>query len=126
MYKNKITFIINNLAGSINNVFYKKKLLIINCFVSLQKKIVITINNNAQALAFIEYAKKLDFTIVEGFLDTQKDTIPNSTIEEDEYGIPIAHRDFLMKLSNQVKKNVAKRFYAKRTKMKTENDCNYR
>ena len=124
MYKNKITFIINNLAGSINNVFYKKKLLIINCFVSLQKKIVIpitiTINNNAQALAFIEYAKKLDFTIVEGFLDTQKDTIPNTTIEEDEYGIPIAHRDFLMKLSNQVKKNAAKRFYAKRAKMKTE------
>ena len=54
------------------------------------------------------------------FLDTQKDTIPNSTIEEDEYGIPIAHRDFLMKLSNQVKKNAAKRFYAKRAKMKTE------
>ena len=53
------------------------------------------------------------------FLDTQKDTISNSTIEEDEYGIPIAHRDFLMKLSNQVKKNVAKRFYAKRAKMKT-------
>ena len=124
MYKNRITFIINNLAGSINNVFYKKKLLIINCFVSLQKKIVIpitiTINNNAQALAFIEYAKKLDFTIVEGFLDTQKDTIPNTTIEEDEYGIPIAHRDFLMKLSNQVKKNAAKRFYTKRAKMKTE------
>ena len=120
MYKNKIAFIINNLAGSINNVFYKKKLLIINCFVSLQKKIVITINNNAQALAFIEYAKKLDFTIVEGFLDTQKDTIPNSTIEEDEYGIPIAHRDFLMKLSNQAKKNAAKRFYTKRAKMKTE------
>ena len=47
--------------------------------------ITITINNNnAQALAFIEYAKKLDFTIVEGFLDTQKDTIPNTTIEEDE------------------------------------------
>ena len=66
--------------------------------------ITITINNNAQALAFIEYVKKLDFTIVEGFLDTQKDTISNSTIEEDEYGIPIAHRDFLMKLSNQVKK----------------------
>lgn len=79
--------------------------------------ITITINNNnAQALAFIEYAKKLDFTIVEGFLDT----IPNTTIEEDEYGIPIAHRDFLMKLSNQVKKNAAKRFYAKRAKMKTE------
>lgn len=83
--------------------------------------ITITINNNnAQALAFIEYAKKLDFTIVEGFLDTQKDTIPNTTIEEDEYGIPIAHRDFLMKLSNQVKKNAAKRFYVKRAKMKTE------
>ena len=99
-----------------------------NCLLSivlyLCKKIVmpitITINNNAQALAFIEYAKKLDFTIVEGFLDTQKDTIPNTTIEEDEYGIPIAHRDFLMKLSNQVKKNAAKRFYAKRAKMKTE------
>jgi len=55
--------------------------------------ITITINsNNAQALAFIEYAKKLDF----------------------------AHRDFLMKLSNQVKKNAAKRFYTKPAKMKTE------
>ena len=93
-------------------------------FCIFAKKIVIPIritsNNNAQALAFIEYAKKLDFTIVEGFLDTQKDTIPNSTIEEDEYGIPIAHRDFLMKLSNQAKKNAAKHFYAKRAKMKTE------
>ena len=54
------------------------------------------------------------------FLDTKKDTISNSTIEEDEYGIHIAHRDFLMKLSNQVKKNAAKRFYTKRAKMKTE------
>ena len=101
-----------------------------NCLLSIvlylcKKKIVmpitITINsNNAQALAFIEYAKKLDFTIVEGFLDTQKDTIPNTTIEEYEYGIPSAHRDFLMKLSNQVKKNAAKRFYTKRAKMRTE------
>lgn len=89
--------------------------------------ITITINNNnAQALAFIEYAKKLDFTIVEGFLDTQKDTIPNTTIEEDEYGIPIAHRDFLMKLSNQVKKTQPNAFTPNVLKWKQKNDCNYR
>lgn len=35
--------------------------------------ITITINsNNAQVLAFIEYAKKLDFTIVEGFFRYSK------------------------------------------------------
>ena len=34
--------------------------------------ITITINNNAQALAFIEYAKKLDFTIVVRFFRYSK------------------------------------------------------
>ena len=56
-------------------------------------------NNSKEALAFAAYAKTLDFVKTEEIEE-----------EVDEYGIPIAHRNFIMSLSRDIKKKGAKRF----------------
>lgn len=72
---------------------------------------IITItDNNPQALAFVEYAKKLDFTKV--FMDKEVDEIIsyNDDLEEDEYGIPIKYREEIMAMSKESNRNIARRW----------------
>ena len=74
---------------------------------------IITItDNNPQALAFVEYAKKLDFTKVS--MDKEVDEIIsyNDDLEEDEYGIPIKYREEIMAMSKQSNRNMTKRWEA--------------
>ena len=72
---------------------------------------IITItDNNPQALAFVEYAKKLDFTKVSMGKEVDEIISYNEDLEEDEYGIPIKYRDEIMALSKKVNKAVAKRW----------------
>ncbi|VDG81471.1 Uncharacterised protein [Capnocytophaga ochracea] len=72
---------------------------------------IITItDNNPQALAFVEYAKKLDFTKVS--MDKEVDEIIsyNDDLEEDEYGIPIKYREEIMAMSKESNRNIARRW----------------
>ena len=62
-------------------------------------------NNSKEALAFAAYAKTLDFV---------------KTEEVDEYGIPIAHRDFIMSLSRDIKKGAAKRYFKRMAEREAE------
>lgn len=65
-------------------------------------------NNSKEALAFAAYAKTLDFVKTEETED-----------EVDEYGIPVAHRDFIMSLSREVKKKAAKRYFKRMAERET-------
>ena len=67
-------------------------------------------DNNPQALAFVQYAKKLDFVKVTKNKDFKETVTPIDDLEEDEYGIPIKYRDEIMALSKKVNKAVAKRW----------------
>ena len=61
---------------------------------------IITItDNNPQALAFVEYAKKLDFTKVSMSKEVDEIISYNDDLEEDEYGIPIKYREEIMAMS---------------------------
>jgi hypothetical protein len=64
-------------------------------------------NNSKEALAFAAYAKTLDF-------------VKTEEIEVDEYGIPIAHRDFIMSLSRDIKKKGAKRYFKRMAEREAE------
>ena len=83
----------------------------------------ITLNNDSpQALAFVEFAKDLDFLKVTKKRETQKALAKPEIddLEEDEYGIPIKYRDEIMALSKKVNKAVAKRWEAAIAKREQE------
>ena len=72
---------------------------------------IITItDNNPQALAFVEYAKKLDFTKVSMSKEVDEIISYNDDLEEDEYGIPIKYREEIMAMSKQSNRNIARRW----------------
>ena len=66
-------------------------------------------NSSEMALAFLEYVKSLPFVKVE--VPKSKKETSASSMEILEDGIPIAHRDFIMELSQDVKKGFAKRYF---------------
>ena len=65
-------------------------------------------DNNPQALAFVQYAKKLDFVKVTQNKDFKETVTPIDDLEEDEYGIPIKYRDKIMAMSKESNKNIAR------------------
>ena len=67
-------------------------------------------DNNPQALAFVQYAKKLDFVKVTKTKDVKATVTPIDDLEEDEYGIPIKYRDKIMAMSKKSNKNIARRW----------------
>lgn len=72
---------------------------------------IITItDNNPQALAFVEYAKKLDFTKVSMGKEVDEIISYNEDLEEDEYGIPIKYREEIMAMSKESNRNIARRW----------------
>ena len=72
---------------------------------------IITItDNNPQALAFVEYAKKLDFTKVSMSKEVDEIISYNDDLEEDEYGIPIKYREEIMAISKESNRNIARRW----------------
>nr|WP_314785360.1 glutaredoxin-2 domain protein [uncultured Capnocytophaga sp.] len=72
---------------------------------------IITItDNNPQALAFVEYAKKLDFTKVSMSKEVDEIISYNEDLEEDEYGIPIKYREEIMAMSKESNRNIARRW----------------
>ena len=73
-------------------------------------------DNNPQALAFVQYAKKLDFVKVTKNKDFKETVTPIDDLEEDEYGIPIKYRDEIMAISKTVNKGIAKRWNADKYK----------
>ena len=88
-------------------------MLIIFYFCQKKKIIpyIITItDNNPQALAFVEYAKKLDFTKVSMSKEVDEIISYNDDLEEDEYGIPIKYREEIMAMSKESNRNIARRW----------------
>ena len=82
---------------------------------------IITItDNNPQALAFVEYAKKLDFTKVSMSKEVDEIISYNDDLEEDEYGIPIKYRDEIMALSKESNRNMTRRWEAAIAKREQE------
>lgn len=75
---------------------------------------ILKVNNNSEwAAAFLEYVKSLPFVEIE-LPKAKGKAIAFSSVEileEDEDGIPIAHRDFIMELSKEVKRGFAKRYF---------------
>ena len=72
---------------------------------------IITItDNNPQALAFVEYAKKLDFTKVSMSKEVDEIISYNDDLEEDKYGIPIKYREEIMAMSKESNRNIARRW----------------
>ena len=67
-------------------------------------------DNNPQALAFVEYAKKLDFTKVSMSKEVDEIISYNEDLEEDEYGIPIKYREEIMAMSKESNRNIARRW----------------
>ena len=67
-------------------------------------------DNNPQALAFVQYAKKLGFVKVTKNKDFKEVVTPIDDLEEDEYGIPIKYRDKIMAMSKESNKNIARRW----------------
>ena len=71
---------------------------------------ILKVNKNREwAAAFLEYGKSLPFVEIE--LPKGKAVASPSVeiLEEDEDGIPIAHRDFIMELSKETNRNIARR-----------------
>ena len=74
----------------------------------------ITINSNsAQAESLVQFLKSLDFVYVKKKKETKAATIAPKVLEEDEDGMPLAYKDFILDLSKKTKKAAAKRFYEK-------------
>ena len=67
-------------------------------------------DNNPQALAFVQYAKKLDFVKVTKNKDFKETVTPIDDLEEDEYGIPIKYHNKIMAMSKESNKNIARRW----------------
>ena len=73
---------------------------------------ILKVNNNSEwAAAFLEYVKSLPFVEIELPKAKGKAIASPSVeiLEEDEDGIPIAHRDFIMELSKETNINIARR-----------------
>lgn len=74
----------------------------------------ITINSNsAQAESLVQFLKSLDFVDVKKKKEAKAATIVPEVLEEDEDGMPLAYKDFILDLSKKTKKAAAKRFYEK-------------
>ena len=74
---------------------------------------VLKVDNNSEfAQSFLEFVQTLPYVKIELPKDakrTKKEA--EEPLEEDEDGIPIAHRDFIMELSRDVKKGFAKKYF---------------
>lgn len=74
----------------------------------------ITINSNsAQAESLVQFLKSLDFVDVKKKREAKASTVAPKVLEEDEDGMPLAYKDFILDLSKKTKKAAAKRFYEK-------------
>ena len=74
----------------------------------------ITINSNsAQVESLVKFLKSLDFVDVKKKRDAKVATVAPKVLEEDEDGMPLAYKDFILDLSKKTKKAAAKRFYEK-------------
>lgn len=76
----------------------------------------ITINSNsAQAESLVQFLKSLDFVDVKKKREAKVATVAPKVLEEeeDEDGMPLAYKDFILDLSKKTKKAAAKRFYEK-------------
>ncbi|WP_456063464.1 hypothetical protein [Capnocytophaga leadbetteri] len=74
---------------------------------------VLKVDNNSEfAQSFLEFVQTLPYVKIElpkVAKRTKKEV--EEPLEEDEDGIPIAHRDFIMELSRDVKKGFAKKYF---------------
>lgn len=74
---------------------------------------VLKVDNNSEfAQSFLEFVQTLPYVKIElpkVAKRTKKEA--EKPLEEDEDGIPIAHRDFIMELSRDVKKGFAKKYF---------------
>jgi len=74
---------------------------------------VLKVDNNSEfAQSFLEFVQTLPYVKIElpkVAKPTKKEA--EEPLEEDEDGIPIAHRDFIMELSRDVKKGFAKKYF---------------
>ena len=74
----------------------------------------ITINSNsAQAESLVQFLKSLDFVDVKKKKEAKVATVAPKVLEEDEDGMPLDYKDFILDLSKKTKKAAAKRFYEK-------------
>ena len=74
----------------------------------------ITINSNsAQAESLVQFLKSLDFVDVKKKREAKAATDAPNVLEEDEDGMPLAYKDFILDLSKKTKRAAAKRFYEK-------------
>lgn len=74
----------------------------------------ITINSNsAQAESLVQFLKSLDFVDVKKKREAKAATVAPKVLEEDEDGMPLAYKDFILDLLKKTKKAAAKRFYEK-------------
>lgn len=74
----------------------------------------ITINSNsAQAESLVQFLKSLDFVDVKKKREAKAATVAPKVLEEDEDGMPLAYKDFILDLSKKTKKASTKRFYEK-------------
>ena len=74
---------------------------------------VLKVDNNSEfAQSFLEFVQTLPYVKIElpkVAKRTKKEA--EEPLEEDEDGIPIAHRNFIMELSRDVKKGFAKKYF---------------
>ena len=74
---------------------------------------VLKVDNNSEfAQSFLEFVQTLPYVKIElpkVAKRTKKEA--EEPLEEDADGIPIAHRDFIMELSRDVKKGFAKKYF---------------
>ena len=78
---------------------------------------VLKVDNNSEfAQSFLEFVQTLPYVKIElpkATKRTKKEAVVTEPLEEDEDGIPIAHRDFIMQLSKETNRNIAKRLSEK-------------
>ena len=78
---------------------------------------VLKVDNNSEfAQSFLEFVQTLPYVKIElpkVAKRTKKEAVATEPLEEDEDGIPIAHRDFIMELSKETNRNIAKRLSEK-------------
>lgn len=74
---------------------------------------VLKVDNNSEfAQSFLEFVQTLPYVKIElpkVAKRTKKEA--EEPLEEDEDGIPIAHRNFIIELSRDVKKGFAKKYF---------------
>ena len=74
-----------------------------NEFDNFHKEIIAIKKGNLQTFDYSGFERKMGKAMPE--------TLVKKILEEDEDGIPITHRDFIMELSQDVKKGFAKRYF---------------